>query len=177
MALLDEKRSGLLLGCCGYRSKKIRSKMSRFAMHPNSERFPAPVFCPKPRRLSYLSAVAAEELDRSRLRPAPFDSIAGAELLDIVLSKGGEHNQVATSPPFFTGSPPDRSANPLVHDARFGETKPGPFQTHPAGSPMSPTRKGCSPTKYGFKPAPVRIEGFDCLERRDRPSRSITAVA
>ncbi|XP_039123977.1 uncharacterized protein LOC120260550 [Dioscorea cayenensis subsp. rotundata] len=149
--------------------------MSRFAMHPNSER---PIFCPKPRRLSQLSIPAATDLDGCRLRPTPFDTIAGAELLDIFLSKGGEQNNATpSSPPFFTGSPPSRSANPLIHDARFREPKLGPIQTNPAGSPMSPTRKGCAPTKYGFKPAPVRIEGFDCLERRDRPSRSITAVA
>lgn len=147
-------------------------------MHPNSERYIAPVFCPKPRRLSNLPIPTTSELDGCRLRPAPFDSKGGAELLDIFLSKGCEQNNAAaSSPPFFTGSPPSRSANPLIRDARFGEPKLGPIQTNPAGSPMSPTRKGCAPAKYGFEPAPVRIEGFVCLERRDRPSRSITAVA
>lgn len=66
------------------RTHKIGSKMSRFAMHPNSER---PIFCPKPRRLSQLSIPAATDLDGCRLRPTPFDTIAGAELLDIFLSK------------------------------------------------------------------------------------------
>ncbi|KAM0933036.1 hypothetical protein DsansV1_C38g0235211 [Dioscorea sansibarensis] len=133
-----------------------------------------PVFCPKPRRLSQLAGVAA--LDRHRLRP---DSPSASDLLDLFFSKGGEHNQVASSPPFFNGSPPTRSANPLVHDARFREDKPV-FQTgpvHQAGSPLSPTRKGCGATKFGFKPAPVRIEGFACLDRRDRQTRGITAMA
>ncbi|KAJ0962730.1 hypothetical protein J5N97_027852 [Dioscorea zingiberensis] len=137
----------------------------------------APVFCPKPRRLTQLAGAAL--LDRHRLRSS--DSPSSSDLLDLFLSKGGEGNQVGSSPPFFTGSPPTRSANPLVHDARFGEEKPvfptGPVHL-PSGSPMSPTRKGFGPTKFGFKPAPVRIEGFDCLDRRDRPTRrSITAVA
>ncbi|XP_008797839.2 uncharacterized protein LOC103712909 isoform X1 [Phoenix dactylifera] len=142
----------------------------------------SPVFCPKPRRLDPLSAAAAAA---DPVRPLRWhashqadlsDFKAGSELLDLFLTKGGE--QVASSPPFFCGSPPSRAANPVVQDARFGEDRPpAPIATLPvqSGSPMSP-RKGCVRAKFGLMPAAVRVEGFDCLNR-DRRSHSITAVA
>ncbi|RZS15339.1 hypothetical protein BHM03_00047160 [Ensete ventricosum] len=112
-----------------------------------------PVFCPKPRRFSPLPAFA---------------------------DPGGEETQVASSPPFFCGSPPSRVANPVVHDARFGEDRPpAPFAPLPltqSGPPLSPSQ-GCAHAKFGLKPAAVRIEGFDCLDRDRRRCSGITAVA
>lgn len=103
--------------------------------------------------------------------------------LDILiwyLLQGGEENQVASSPPFFCGSPPSRAANPVVHDARFGEDRPpAPFAPLPliqSGPPLSPNQ-GCAHAKFGLKPAAVRIEGFDCLDRDRRRCSGITAVA
>jgi hypothetical protein len=103
-----------------------------------------------------------------------------------------EQSPVASSPPFFCGSPPSRVANPVVHDIRFGEDRqltPTPFSInsgpHPVamhqsgtGVPMSP-RKGCvrSAATFSFQPAAVRVEGFDCLENCDRRGHGITAVA
>ncbi|KAJ8492412.1 hypothetical protein OPV22_014133 [Ensete ventricosum] len=80
-----------------------------------------PVFCPKPRRLSPLAGIADPVRPprwHSSHQAHFFDSKAGADLLDIFLAKGGEEDQVASSPPFFCGSPPSRTANPVVHDAR-----------------------------------------------------------
>ncbi len=88
--------------------------------------------------------------------------------------------QFASSPPYFCGSPPSRSVNPLIQDARFGDEKVAPSVIpSPSGvsSPSSSSRKGgCVRMKYGLKPAAVRVEGFDCLNR-DRQNSSIPAFA
>ncbi|KAL6007463.1 hypothetical protein ACLOJK_032961 [Asimina triloba] len=112
--------------------------------------------------------------------------------LELIYRFRGSHGsdnslgQVASSPPFFCGSPPSRAPNPLVHDARFGDEKLTPLTSAPptsAGKSSSPSttssssaRKGCVRTKFGLAPAAVRIEGFDCLDR-DRRSCRISAVA
>ncbi|XVF09602.1 hypothetical protein REPUB_Repub07fG0107900 [Reevesia pubescens] len=114
------------------------------------------------------------------------DSKAGTELLDIILTKGGHgpeksSNQVASSPPFFCGSPPSRASNPVIQDAQFNNEK----QLPPISSPVPPPSPssspriaggGCVRMKFGHKPAAVRIEGFDCLGR-DHRNCSISAVA
>ncbi|PKA54121.1 hypothetical protein AXF42_Ash018131 [Apostasia shenzhenica] len=137
------------------------------------------VFCPKPRRL----VPACLELplrwhDRNQAEPS--DSAPGVQLLDFILPKGGESRPV--SPPFFTGSPPARSGNPVVRDVRFGEersTGPTTAAFLGGGSPMSPRSNGggCSRGKFDLAPAAVRIEGFDCLDRSGRRRRGIAAVA
>jgi hypothetical protein len=120
------------------------------------------------------------------------DLRTGPELLDLFLPKAEEQSPVASSPPFFCGSPPSRVGNPVVHDIRFGEDRqltpipfpinsgPHPVTIHQSGTgvPMSP-RKGCvrSATKFSFQPATVRVEGFDCLDNCDRRRHGITAVA
>lgn len=91
--------------------------------------------------------------------------------------------QVASSPPFFCGSPPSRVSNPLIQDARFGDEKVTPVSPRaipiPSGmasSPSASTRKGgCVRVNFGNNPA-VRVEGFDCLDR-DRRNCSIPALA
>lgn len=95
--------------------------------------------------------------------------------------------QVASSPPYFCGSPPSRVSNPLIQDARFGDEKitpisprlmtPNPASGVPTSSPSSSSRKGgCHRPNYGNKPA-VRIEGFDCLDRDNRRNCSIPTLA
>lgn len=93
-------------------------------------------------------------------------------------------SQVASSPPFFSGSPPSRVANPLIQDARFGDEKLTPFPSlapipPPSGlsSPTSSSARkgGCVRANFGNKPA-VRVEGFDCMDR-DRRNCSIPALA
>lgn len=136
-----------------------------------------PVFCPKPRRVGQLAGLDPIRPLRwqASYRADACDSMVGQELLDIFLVKGGE---VASSPPFFCGSPPSRAANPVVHDARFGQDRPVVSPMGLPGSPVSP-RKACGPrgTKFGFKPAEVRIVGFDCLDSGRRGGQSIAAMA
>ncbi|KAG6528069.1 uncharacterized protein LOC122041340 [Zingiber officinale] len=152
---------------------------------PFAERRP-PVFCPKPRRLSQFATAVADPL-RTLRRHSNYqidfsDSKAGADLLDIFLRKGEDQTQVTSSPPFFCGSPPSRAANPVIHDARFGEDRPPPPALFPPSPltqpnpPMSP-KQGRVHAKFGLVPAAVRVEGFDCLNRRRRSHSSITAVA
>lgn len=145
-----------------------------------------PVICPKPRRVGVLSNMPMRHLRWHFNQQAEgSESKAGAELLDIMFKKesNGEEfaNQVASSPPYFCGSPPVRAANPLVQDARFGDEKHTPITaiSSPSGlaSPSSASRKGgCVRVNFGLKPAAVRVEGFDCLNR-DRQNSSIPAVA
>ncbi|KAJ9140742.1 hypothetical protein P3X46_031350 [Hevea brasiliensis] len=154
-----------------------------------------PVVCPKPRRLGMLTTANDHPVRSFRWHLSHqaeiCDSKAGTDLLEIILTKGGcgveqSCTQVASSPPFFCGSPPSRVANPLIQDARFGDEKISPISPlmpvpilSPSGlssSPTSSTRKaGCVRSNFGNKPA-VRIEGFDCLDR-DRRNCSIPALA
>ncbi|KAG0459708.1 hypothetical protein HPP92_022836 [Vanilla planifolia] len=121
------------------------------------------VICPKPRRLYPVSA--NKPLRWTAGQPAevlgPFPA---CDLFDLLLPKGAGESIDQADPvsTFFCGSPPSRSNNPVVHDARFGEAVPvGP---PPSGSGFSyaSTRSGCARLRYGHAPAAVRIEGFDC---------------
>ncbi|KAH8483365.1 hypothetical protein Peur_064284 [Populus x canadensis] len=153
--------------------------------------YKGPVVCPKPRRVGILANNPIRPLRWPVSHQAEMcDSKAGAELLDIILMKEGHGadypaNQAASSPPpFFCGSPPTRVGNPLIQDARFGDEKFTPVSPlsipSPSGlsSPSSSACKGggCVRMKFGLKPAEVRVEGFDCLNR-DRQNSSIPAVA
>ncbi|XP_060183586.1 uncharacterized protein LOC132613541 [Lycium barbarum] len=143
------------------------------------------VVCPKPRRISPMRSLRWHVSHQQDL----CDSRAGADLFDIILTKGGgsvdqSAAQVASSPPFFCGSPPSRVSNPLIQDAHFGDEKVTPVSPRAipipfglASSPSSSTRKGgcVSRANFGHNPA-VRIEGFDCLDR-DRCNCSIPALA
>uniref|UniRef100_A0A7N0UDH7 Uncharacterized protein n=1 Tax=Kalanchoe fedtschenkoi TaxID=63787 RepID=A0A7N0UDH7_KALFE len=145
------------------------------------------VVCPKPRRVGIVRSAGW----RTSHQADVYDSKAGNELLDIILSKGGgqdakqTHTQMASSPPFFCGSPPTRVSNPLIQDARFIEEKQRPlvtFSTLPVlnsgmpSPPSSSSRKGgFVRSNFGNDPA-VRVEGFEALDR-DRRNCSITALA
>ncbi|KAJ1443244.1 hypothetical protein SESBI_00535 [Sesbania bispinosa] len=143
-----------------------------------------PVICPKPRRVLMNMPVRPLRWHLSQQAEGS-DSKAGAELLDIIHKREnhGEEfaSQVASSPPYFFGSPPSRAANPLTKDARFGDEEHTLISSvsSPSGllSPSSVSCKGgCARMKFGPKPAAVRVEGFDCLSR-DRQNSGITAVA
>lgn len=143
------------------------------------------VVCPKPRRLGILNPSINDHIRPLRYPTNPFlsevgDSPAGTELLDIILAKGNigveiHNNEVASSPPYFCGSPPSRASNPVIQDEQFGNGKVG-FVSATPPSPSSRKGGGCARMKFGHKPAAVRIEGFDCLSR-DRRNCSISAVA
>ncbi|CAL5324832.1 unnamed protein product [Camellia sinensis] len=145
------------------------------------------VVCPIPRPVALLTNNPMRPLRCHVSHQAEvFDSKAGAELLDIILKKEGfrteqSATQLASSPPFFSGSPPSRTANPLIQDARFGDEKLTSLSASrsPSGlsSPSSACKGGgCIRMKFGLKPAAVRVEGFDCLNR-DHQHSSIPAVA
>ncbi|KAG9147828.1 hypothetical protein Leryth_003436 [Lithospermum erythrorhizon] len=156
------------------------------------------VVCPKPRRVGRYDAAIVDHVRPLRWHASQqqdwCDTQAANELFDIILAKGasggGVEQQsasgvlpVASSPPFFCGSPPSRVSNPLIQDARFGDEKVTPVSPRaipiPSGlnsSPSSSTRKGgCVRENFGNNPA-VRVEGFDCLDR-DRRAGSIPAFA
>jgi len=145
------------------------------------------VVCPKPRRLG----LSDPSFHDHYFRPSPSlrwpiihrteigDSKAGTELLDIILTKGNcaekSCNPVASSPPFFSGSPPSRASNPVIQDEQFGNENVTALSPAPP-SPSARKGRGCVRMKFGHSPAPVRIEGFDCLST-DRRNCSISAVA
>lgn len=138
--------------------------------------------CPKPRRFG---AFSDNLLTRSR-QPEAFDSKARKELLDLILMKEDiEMERPATPAAFFSGSPPSRSHNPLIQDPRFRDERINPIMAvttnaSPSGLPSpsssAAARKGCARIKFGLKPAAVRVEGFDCLNR-DGQNSSIPAMA
>lgn len=153
------------------------------------------VVCPKPRKVGFFdsASVYAEEPVRPyqllQFRNQEMEACelkAVAELLDIILPKENCEDDranfgVDSSPPFFYGSPPTRAGNPLIQDAQFGNHNFVPILPIPeravAPSPPPPSSTimsggGCVRVKFGSKPAPVRIEGFNC-----RGNCSISAVA
>ncbi|OIW05510.1 hypothetical protein TanjilG_27640 [Lupinus angustifolius] len=145
-----------------------------------------PVICPKPCRVGVLTNMSIRPLRwHFSQQVEESDSKAGAELLDIILKKETYEeeyaNQLVSSPPYFFGSPPVRAGNPLINDARFRDEQHTPMSS--ISSPLcllSPTsashKAGCARTKYGPKPAAVRVEGFDCISR-DHKNSSIPSVA
>ncbi|PSR87815.1 Sialoadhesin like [Actinidia chinensis var. chinensis] len=134
------------------------------------------VVCPRPRRVWHLTSPST---CHTGPQAEVFDSKVGAELLDIILNKedfGVEQSgaQPALSPLFFSGSPPSRTANPLIEDARFEDARLTSFSASPVPSPSGLTSS--VRMKFEHKPAAVRIEGFNC-RNRDQQHSSIPGVA
>lgn len=169
---------------CGYQQK------SAVGGYEGMRRVVEPVVCPKPRRFGMLNQSMDDIVRPLRrhinLHAEAGDSAAGTELLDIILTKGGYGGErfaasVASSPPFFCGSPPCRVSNPVIQDAQFGTEQFMPSSPAPPSPSSLSARKagggaGAVRMKIGHKPAAVRIEGFDCLGR-DRRNCSISALA
>jgi len=137
------------------------------------------VFCPKPRRLVLLNPSSIDDQIRpSRANPnlnqaEVCDSRAGAELLDMILTKGSYGAETPGTPPFFWGSPPSRASNPVIQDTQFGNDKPIVVpEASPSSSSSARKQGSCVRAKFGHSPAAVRIEGFNC-----RGNCSISAVA
>ncbi|CAK9217250.1 unnamed protein product [Sphagnum tenellum] len=115
------------------------------------------VICPKPRRATNVLGPATEFMKPSRRRQSHStvrtEGDAGFEILDIFLSKGGynDTSSFSCSPPYFCGSPPSRSGNPLIHDVQFLHQR--------AQSVLSQQISSCGPSSYKANPV-VRVEGF-----------------
>ncbi|KAH9332156.1 hypothetical protein KI387_044300, partial [Taxus chinensis] len=78
---------------------------------------------------------------------------AGCEILDIFLRKRG-YGDSNGSLPYFCGSPPVRSHNPLINDVKFVRKDiPSPS--------VSLTQKSSCGASFGAIPS-VRVEGFVC---------------
>ncbi|KAK7271254.1 hypothetical protein RJT34_26994 [Clitoria ternatea] len=175
---------------CGYQQKKALTTCEDMRKMES-------VICPKPRRLNH----STFDIHHTRPFRPPFinhqsemeeDSGVGAELLDIILPKGSCYperagGQMASSPPFFCGSPPSRASNPVIQDEQFGvgnnnnynynyNNNNGNFGQFSLAPSSPSSARGCVRVKFGHTPATVRIEGFDCLSR-DRRNCSISAVA
>lgn len=123
------------------------------------------VVCPMPRRVGSSNLNASIMPLRICLRNdvEASDSISGDELLDLILRKDYKAEQcaaLASSPPFFFGSPPCRAANPVVRDSHFGiENRASKcFSPSNAAPPSSAHPK----VKFEIKQAAIRVEGFDC---------------
>ncbi|XP_009595091.1 uncharacterized protein [Nicotiana tomentosiformis] len=133
------------------------------------------LICPKPRRLG-------DPISHSNCRPLrnqaeAFVSKGGAELIDLILKEDGiaaTHSvyDLSSSPPFFSGSPPCRAMNPLIHDAHFTNEKQPCFSSSPStftsasSSPSSSFKGRCSRARLGQTQSPNRVEGFDCQNSR-----------
>ncbi|MBA0704634.1 hypothetical protein Golax_016879 [Gossypium laxum] len=158
-------------------------EMGGFISSISEHHRPGPVVCPKPRRIGVLTNNPIKPFRLHMSHQADVsESKASAELLDIILNKGdlwAEQSaaQVASSPPFFCGSPPSRATNPVVQDARFGDERVAALSVSQSPSPSPSAHKGgCVRMSFGLKPAAIRVEGFDCLNRDSQNSR-IPAMA
>ncbi|GJV42844.1 hypothetical protein Tco_0432247 [Tanacetum coccineum] len=174
--------------------EEMRSVVSVTVSFDKSEH----MVCPKPRRIGLFNTSVNEPVRPLRwhmcYQPEPYESKAGLELLEILFEKGGGYGapektctEVASSPPFFNGSPPSRVSNPLIQDTRFGDNKvtpvsrcaaiPIPASGMSSHTPSSSEHKvGPVGGNFGNKPA-VRIEGFACLTRDNRNNCSISTRA
>uniref|UniRef100_A0A5B6YP95 Uncharacterized protein n=1 Tax=Davidia involucrata TaxID=16924 RepID=A0A5B6YP95_DAVIN len=91
------------------------------------------VVCPKPRRVGLVINNPTRPLRCQVSHQAEvFDLKAGAELLDIILKKEGfgaeqSATQLASSPPFFSGSPPSRAAEKVTHLSALPSPSPLEF--------------------------------------------------
>ncbi|OAY82847.1 hypothetical protein ACMD2_21098 [Ananas comosus] len=127
------------------------------------------VICPKPRRASCVPFFM-ESL--SRVSPMPNRGDCTPDDLDIILSKDDSDSDLDPSSPtdFFSGSPPVRSTNPLIHDAQFLKQTQFTKIASPLGNSLGKKPAGkaeigspsCgAASSFGGNPK-VRIEGFSC---------------
>nr|XP_009774105.1 PREDICTED: uncharacterized protein LOC104224206 [Nicotiana sylvestris]XP_016449406.1 PREDICTED: uncharacterized protein LOC107774401 [Nicotiana tabacum] len=134
------------------------------------------VVCPKPRRVRH--PICHSKLSN---QAETLDSKAGIELFDLILKEDGvaamrSASLLSSSPPFFTGSPPSRAMNPLIHDVYFANygkqltctlsSSPSP-STSASPSPSSSCKgSSCARTRLKATQATNRVEGFDCQNSR-----------
>jgi len=120
------------------------------------------VICPEPRRLPIVPSLADDhEIHKSGRRLHSHSAMqtegeACREILDIFFSKSGYGDQanVNSSLPYFCGSPPSRSHNPLIHDVKFIKKELAP-------PPVNVSQKSSCGASFGANTS-VRVEGFFC---------------
>lgn len=129
------------------------------------------VMCPKPLQAKVLSQLFVGPLFRYHLsqQVEGYDSKCEPDALDIILKETYEEEQAnlaPLSPPYFFGSPPVRSGNPLIQDSQFVyEKNVSAFLSSSSSASSdfsSPKKGGCVGMKPGLNTAMVRVEGFDC---------------
>ncbi|GJV85810.1 hypothetical protein Tco_0077689 [Tanacetum coccineum] len=125
------------------------------------------VVCPKPRRVDRLHHHGSFRLHHNYPMNQS-DLEGGNQLLDVILTKECYGVDRANNP-FFNGSPPSRSSNPLIQNAQFCNEKPSQSSPVFVISPSTSNRGSCTNVKLGQKQAAVRVEGFN--------SRGISAAA
>jgi len=120
------------------------------------------VICPEPRRLPIVPSLADDhEIHKSGRRLHSHSAMqtegeACREILDIFFSKSGYGDQANanSSLPYFCGSPPSRSHNPLIHDVKF-------IKKELASPPVNVSQKSSCGASFGANTS-VRVEGFFC---------------
>eukprot|EP00250_Pteridium_aquilinum_P017352 c23587_g1_i1 orf=502-1128(+) len=153
--------------------------------------------CPKPRRAAagmYSGTPEAPARLFRRLRGTaslPAEGEAGHEILDILYSKISCGDPVVSGSPntYFSGSPPCRASNPMIHDVHFTQTRamPPPVVIPSKSACSSPSLGGnssaksnssvkssCCSSSYGSKPF-IRIEGF--ASAKSDSNRGVPAYA
>ncbi|PIN16495.1 hypothetical protein CDL12_10838 [Handroanthus impetiginosus] len=122
------------------------------------------VVCPKPCRLGPSNANSPSMMILRFHMRNDAESKPGAELLGPILRKEDLKAErcanLSSSPPFFFGSPPCRTPNPLVQDANFGVQKLTSMRKSHTNSTSTPNEH------LGKQQAAVRVEGFDCQSSR-----------
>jgi hypothetical protein len=77
-------------------------------------------------------------------------------LLDLIQNSGSDSSGFGCSPPYFSGSPPNRAGNPVVRDVLFSHL----------GSPVGMAAHPKPIVAPSYRPSPgVRVEGFECSGR------------
>ncbi|TVU18434.1 hypothetical protein EJB05_34535 [Eragrostis curvula] len=125
------------------------------------------VLCPQPRRVScppfqFESLSRASPKHNGALPVYRADS--ASDIFDLILTKNDPDVDTDSSSqaPFFCGSPPVRTNNPIVRDPMFGKKIPS---FSPLGSSFGKTLAGrveVGSPSCGVSSPKVRIEGFAC---------------
>lgn len=115
--------------------------------------------CPMPRRVMTSGPCTARPIHKSYVKNHSYamsgnEGEPSYEILEILLSKSqqGDQTNVKNSHPYFYGSPPTRSDNPLVRDTQF-------IRKGVPVSPVNLSQNTSCGASYGAKPL-VRVEGF-----------------
>lgn len=125
------------------------------------------IICPTPRR------VGPFDIDSRLMMPlrflirndiGAFDTKQGADSMGLIFYKEDHEAEqcttLASSPPFFFGSPPCRAPNTLVQDSHFGLENLIPKCSSQSNSVLPSSAQ--TRAEFGTKQATVRVEGFDC---------------